>query len=239
MIVNIDDYQLKYFVPNYREDLVQRVIFESGMPYEERMLDMSRVLLDNMDGYVIDIGAYIGTHTCYWAVVCGMNVLAFEPSSYSYSILEVNVDINNISEKVTAENLALSSAEGRGGIAQLGNGNLGHSILVPGQGDVRIRTLDSWMDEKLDELEVRLIKIDVEGAELSVLEGMSETLEKNNAHLLVELAGDYEYKRVAKYLLRKGYVDVAVFNYTPTYLFVKIANLSDPRVLYVMERSKT
>jgi FkbM family methyltransferase len=48
--------------------------------------------------------------------------------------------------------------------------------------DVAVRTLDSYAFE-----EVRVIKIDVEGSEMEVLEGGRETIERNRPALIVEL----------------------------------------------------
>jgi hypothetical protein len=60
-------------------------------------------------------------------------------------------------------------------------------------------------DEVIDLVEKKiLIKIDVEGHELSVLDGLKVLLNKNKCMILIEI-GDEKFEEVNKYLIEKNF----------------------------------
>jgi len=61
------------------------------------------------DGDVFwDVGANVGVYTLYAAVTRNLDVLAFEPSASNYLLLNRNVEINGMSERVRAYCLAFA-----------------------------------------------------------------------------------------------------------------------------------
>lgn len=123
----------------------------------------------------LDIGAHIGTWTAE-LVKRFEEVHAFEPQNENHACLVANAPGAHI------HHTALSLGTGFAGIAQHG-GNSGCWYLIPQHnGDVSIRSLDSYsFDSRVD-----LIKIDVEGMEGRVLLGATKTLESSSPTIIFE-----------------------------------------------------
>lgn len=142
---------------------------------------------------VMDIGAHIGYFSILFSEIVGSKgkVFAFEPCPENYSLL-----INNISNAknnvIEVFNYALSDKQGMTEL-YLSKGNSMHSLIKEYSGGnfgtsvVRTRTIDDFL-ESINNPQIDFIKIDVEGSELKVLEGMINTIRKNrNLKILIEL----------------------------------------------------
>ena len=57
-----------------------------------------------------DIGANVGVYSLYAAIIKKADVLSFEPSASNYFILNKNIEINDLSEKVRAFCIAFSDS---------------------------------------------------------------------------------------------------------------------------------
>ena len=80
------------------------------------------------------------------------------------------------------------------------------------------------LDYLLQDVEnIVLIKIDVEGFELEIINGAQKILERQSPVIFAELATEIEFKSVSNELSKYGYTTDCI-NYagTPTYLFQKI-----------------
>ena len=120
----------------------------------------------------IDVGAWCGT----WAKIMSEHchkIVAFEPDPTHYECLTKNVGMD-----VETHQLAVGS-ESR--LISLNTDRHTQSKRVVGTGDIPMITLDSLEIEDVD-----LIKIDVEGLEMQVLEGARNTLEKAQ-YIMIEL----------------------------------------------------
>lgn len=146
------------------------------------------------DSTVADIGANVGIFTLPVARhVSAGRVYAFEPNPTTRACLEEAVHANGLEERVVLERLALSSAEGTvelvipadnagaAAIARVPHDQAGDTVAVVA------RTFDSWW-KSVGEPEVSVIKIDVEGHEPDVLEGMQEYLAKAKPVLILEVS---------------------------------------------------
>lgn len=124
---------------------------------------------------VVDIGANVGYHTVRFAKLVGKDgrVFAFEPAPSNFEILKRNVRRRGLAN-VVLERKAVSEVTGTVPF-YLGRNELAHSLGRVGDQTVLVESvrLDDYFrkDEKLD-----LVKIDVEGAEPSVLRGMQSLL---------------------------------------------------------------
>ncbi len=164
-------------------------------------------------GVFIDVGANIGRLTMEAAVaVDGLRVLAVEPVKSTYAALAANITRNGLNSRVATLRLALGAHTGRGAItADLGSAN--HLVTgspSAGQEHIEIATLDDLLTQHgLNRVDV--IKCDVEGAELFVLEGAARTLEAFHPALLLEVEERWvtRYERSAielfDFLLARGY----------------------------------
>ena len=122
----------------------------------------------------IDIGANVGSFTVLAAGGVGADVVAIEPIPSTFSRLDMNVRLNKIGELVEAHCLGLSEAPGvLRFTANLGSVN---HVATDEECDevieVEVRTLDDLCGARAP----KLIKIDVEGHERSVLTGAQKKL---------------------------------------------------------------
>jgi FkbM family methyltransferase len=180
-------------IRDYRE-YIQRNIYFLGY-YEIRETRLLRRLLRPGDTFV-DVGANIGWYTLLAANQIGPTgkVIAFEPSRAVYGHLTHNVRLSGYSH-VIAERLALADRPGRVQLrVAAGRGPGTGSILEAeaASGDVTEEVETIRFDDycRATHLEsARLVKIDVEGAELMVLRGMREALERRSIqYFIIEVA---------------------------------------------------
>jgi FkbM family methyltransferase len=146
---------------------------------------------DLTSGICIDVGASFGWYTVRWAKQLASHgqVIAIEAQPKHYRSLVRNVTLNNLSNVRT-----LSCAAGeQDGVLDLNIPQFGLSVLdasaVYNEGSPAIRVPMRSIDSICDELGlsgVRLVKIDVEGFEPSVLRGMGRLLERGRPSVLFE-----------------------------------------------------
>jgi FkbM family methyltransferase len=138
---------------------------------------------------VIDIGANIGMYSYYLSrFVIGNSgkCIGFEPRTDIWNRLRKNVRSNNF----VAEKLAISNRTGSGDLFLHTSHGLSSLIENPEfegfrSERVSLTTLDSYVNSK-NINSIALIKIDVEGHELEVLEGARETIQKYRPIILCE-----------------------------------------------------
>jgi FkbM family methyltransferase len=148
------------------------------------------------DGSVfLDVGAHIGYDSLRASVSVGKNgqVIAFEPNPNTLAILRANVAASRATN-VIVEPIACTDTEqmltlfdstlgGNSGSSSLSQRNAG-SITRPYT--VRGRPIDDVVNE-LGLKRVDVLKADVEGAELLVLRGASQTLKRFHPKLILEV----------------------------------------------------
>jgi len=138
-------------------------------------------LLDDLDGdeVVWDVGACVGTYSCLIAsrLTTG-RVVAFEPEPTNRRRLAENLADNAPDRRWLVSSYALSDCSRNESLeSEFREVGAGHHSLTDAEADVRVET------RRGDELvrnglpAPKLLKIDVQGAELRVLSGLSEALE--------------------------------------------------------------
>jgi FkbM family methyltransferase len=199
-----------------RDDHIFRILRTSAKFYESELLETLRRFVEPGD-LVVDVGANIGNHTVFLAGVCGCRVLAVEPHPLAFAILSENIRANNLQSLVTAHRVALGREKGSADFEPMTVAhNLGGSTLrIDGHG-VEIATLD----ELLAGRRARLLKIDVEGMELSVLRGAERALRKGRPLVCVEAKEEAEFAEVFDYLSGFGLFVGSVHNFSPTHVFL-------------------
>ena len=144
---------------------------------------------------VLDVGANLGYYTLLAARAVGPSgrVIAFEPEPRNFALLARNVAENGF----TNVRLVQAAASNRAGLARLhlDEANFGAhsfeagSVRTPSGRSVEVETvpLDAFADEARSFEAGILVKIDVQGAEALVLEGMPRLLALPGIALLLEL----------------------------------------------------
>jgi FkbM family methyltransferase len=174
--------------------------------------------------FVVDVGANVG----YYAVELGKvlqengKLLAFEPIPSSFDQLNANVRLNKIEKQVSCIQLAISNTEGTLTLYTpkiSGSSATSARNLHPGESSVRHEVSVSTLDLVLRTSGIEncdLIKIDVEGAELMVIQGALESIKKFKPVIFAELLRkwsaqfDYSPNEVLELLLPLGYKCFAV-----------------------------
>lgn len=201
-------------VPNAGTDYIQGMIARTGRPYEEKMLDALASVLSQGDLFV-DVGANIGNHSLALAVATGCRVFAYEPDEQLVDALDESVLANDLGAFVTTRRVGVGRAAARARLAGLDPSNIGAQHLdMDEHGGIEVVRLD---DEPLGD--VAVIKIDVEGMELDVLEGAVATIARSRPEIFVEAAERSHFERVVHLLDGLGYVLVGSYNATPTHHF--------------------
>jgi FkbM family methyltransferase len=186
-------------VPADYTDLIQREIFLHGVYEPETTSELRELVKPGCT--VIDVGANIGYYTLVLAKAVGDTgtVHAFEPVPRLRETLNSNIEANHF-RNVTVEPLACWSSCGETEIYEAPSGNSGKSSLFHQNAKgarshkVQVTTIDTYAATKAL-TKVDLIKIDVEGAELDVLEGCWETIAKWRPVLIVEVVPHFLEER--------------------------------------------
>jgi len=136
---------------------------------------------------IFDVGAHIGWYTCLGAAAAPLaRVVAFEADRGNTNALRQNVGVNGF-RHAHVVNGAICKDHGGSCFLNPGRTTLEHALGPPSSIGRRVRTIsiDGWCQDTGDRPD--LVKIDVEGAELSVLEGMCSTLAARTASVLLEV----------------------------------------------------
>lgn len=214
--------QQRAFLSGYTGEYVFERIRSTDDFYELELLNKWIKNLEHAK-VIYDIGANIGNHTIYFALNTNAQIFAFEPMPMNFSLLEKNINDNNMESRIISYNFALGDYEG---IAQMEfeqEKNNGTATILPsekteinGGVEVKVNILDQ-MDIPLPDF----IKIDVEGFELNVLKGMKNILKMAEASLWIEV-DEKNAKLIYEFLTQIGYfVSDFVLSSSNNILFTK------------------
>src|SRR3990170_7009848 len=181
-IVLIDVQGSKMYVDS-RDTGVAPFLLEWGF-YEKYETELFKTLVKK-GMVVVDIGANIGYYTLLAAHLVGDEgkVFAFEPEPNNYNLLCKNIEVNGYRNVIPVRK-AVFSKSGEMELF-LDESNLGGHSLSEANVDkgasimVEVTSLDDYFrntDYKID-----VIKMDVQGSEMAVLEGMTNTINQNDS----------------------------------------------------------
>jgi FkbM family methyltransferase len=131
---------------------------------------------------VLDIGANVGYYTVIAAKLVGESgrVYAFDPDPSSFSLLKRNVRLNGL-QNVVLEQKAVSNESGSIRLYLADENKGDHRIFETSEArqfvEVEAVTLDEYFEDYAGRID--FVKIDTQGAEAAIVEGMRGLLEKN------------------------------------------------------------
>lgn len=174
---------------------------------------------------VLDVGGYIGLSSLYFSKLVGSEgeVYCFEPNTSNLNRILNNISLNLPgAENIKVFNIALSNSSstqdmlqspeidnGHSSTSQLLNGGrtaISHLELIDlgfSPASVRCITLDDFVVN--NSIRPNFIKVDIEGAEVSFLEGAKETLKTFRPTLLIEIHNVFATSIIIPNLLSLGY----------------------------------
>jgi FkbM family methyltransferase len=136
-------------------------------------------------GLLVDVGANMGYFSLLWTGLNESNrAVAFEPSPRNIKLFENNINKNGLQDRITLIHKALADRSGSisfdigppeqtgwGGISDIASKT---SITVP----------LTRLDEELPDVDIAVLKIDVEGADTKVLFGCEALLKRQQVHTI-------------------------------------------------------
>lgn len=158
---------------------------------------------------IIDVGAYIGDSAIILSEYTSDKVYCFEASHTNYENLLKTISLNGLS-RVVPENIALGSADGEIELRVCDDRSSTSMSMVPiphCMETCRITTLDAYV--RGHEIDVGLIKVDIEGAEQDFLNGALVTIRKYRPALLLSI-----YHNADDFLKIKPFIESLNLDYT-------------------------
>jgi FkbM family methyltransferase len=145
--------------------------------YEPASLNLALSLMYEQPGLFVDVGANFGLFTCAIATIPNAAVVSLEPDAANCAELRQNVRMNRF-QNVVIEQIAASAQSSRVQLIQRTKGNSG-TVAVRLASDpssdtqwIKAEPLKEILKEAASSTSPTLIKIDVEGFERAVLDGI-------------------------------------------------------------------
>lgn len=175
--------------------------WRSGKPFtQNKCLDefLQMIKEKNLKFHTaLDIGAWCGTWSAQLATYC-KKIYAIEPDKTHFECLAKNLSKN---ENIELLDCAIGDTEA---LVSLTDDDFTQARRIQDSGNIPMRTIDSFQFK-----DVELIKIDVEGFEMKVILGATDTL-KNCKFLMIELNNNSQKYNssnieIEKYLKNQGF----------------------------------
>lgn len=191
-ILEIEGLKTKFYLPYVKTDSIQRYIYKNKNYYECENLEFichqwnnGEIGISIENNVVLDIGANIGNHTLYFLNECNAEkIYCFEPVKDTFRILIKNIAINNLSNKVYLNNVGVGSNSGKAKVSSYDMSNIGGTTIeMSDDGNIDVVAIDDLNITG----DIRMVKIDVEGFEVSALNGMMKTIKKHKPYLSIEI----------------------------------------------------
>lgn len=204
-----------------QSDLLMRQLIEQQ--YEPNEVSLLQKMAKNMDGDFVDVGANVGI----FSVAIGRiflekshKVCAIEAHPFTFTLLLKNIDLNlpekllskmimlNIGASDKNETIPFYTIDGK---AEYGSFlPIDHPAVSTFQTIVQqldVTPLDSIAQKH--QLRPSLIKMDTEGLEFKVLNGMQNILKEFSPIVLLEVNKTEEERRIYQYLIKSNYTLLA------------------------------
>jgi FkbM family methyltransferase len=175
-----------------RDDVVTRHLQDYGAHQRGTLNVLFAVIRE--DDVVVDVGAHIGAIAIPLAARLADrgHVFAVEGSASTARLLRLNVVANRMEERVTVIERVVGRTAGRRLRARYVDGNTGATDFIEsGWADVEgleCTTLDALCEEHSDLGGVTVLKLDVEGADLAVLEGAAGLIARRRPLIVCEVS---------------------------------------------------
>jgi len=173
-VVEFSDFKMK------REKIIRSMILTGE--YEPATTNL--IKKDVKTGMsVLDLGAYAGWFTLLFSRLVGNSghVYSFEPLPEIFEILKENVKINNL-QNVSVFPYAISNSSGKAKFSlnkkQVADSRLNSKSLTKNVFEVDTITLDEFCEK--NKIIIDYIKMDVQGSEPKVFEGMQKSISANS-----------------------------------------------------------
>jgi len=200
---------------------------KQGEFYENDLLETIGESLFSYEGDIVDVGANLGNHTVYFGAVLNRKVLAFEPEPLNFEFLRANIRKNGLKDSALAYNVAAWDKHEKVSLKQNVEQNFGTFSVVEKTGDIEAAPLDDYLENR----RVALIKIDVEGAELNVLNGLVSTIKKSRPIITVEAHTSKDRSEQIAFFEERNYRSVDIEGRSDNFIWCPEENLNFQRMV--------
>lgn len=177
---------VRFFVRNIA-DIVQNAHLNGSFYELDHLAQIERHL--TAGGVFLDIGANVGNHAIYASKFCDQReVILVEPNPQALRILQLNLVLNGMESTASVLAVGLSDKKRRAE-PLIPNNNLGGTRMIF-KDDGPLRLVPG--DELFQGRRIDFIKIDVEGQELNVLEGLEHTIQASRPPIFIEVDNENE-----------------------------------------------
>lgn len=181
----INDYKL---LLDLQDPGISRDLFLYGTREKEHILFLNECLKSGMA--VLDIGANIGYYTVMMGKMVGEKgkIYAVEPSADNFKLLSLNIKLNKMDKIVDLYNIGIAQKTGTGKFYQskrsnwhtfypaVHSGTSTESLVDSIPIDVPINTIEDFAKGKR---KIDLIRMDIEGYEVEVLESITPLVQES------------------------------------------------------------
>ena len=163
--------------------------FDSSVFFTRYGIDKLTTLDSVRNKHIIDAGGYVGDTALLFSSYTDKNIHVFEASPSNMDIIRETIRLNHI-DNIVPVSKALGEKSGTATFS-LGERNSCNSLVerpgynYPDHIEVPVVTLDDYVRE--NNIEVGLIKVDIEGGEQLLLRGAVETIRTQHPILLISI----------------------------------------------------
>lgn len=163
--------------------------FDSSVFFTRYGIDKLTTLDSVRNKHIIDAGGYVGDTALLFSSYTDKNIHVFEASPSNMDIIRETIRLNHL-DNIVPVSKALGEKSGTATFS-LGECNSCNSLVerpgynYPDHIEVPVVTLDDYVRE--NDLEVGLIKVDIEGGEQLLLRGAVETIRTQHPILLISI----------------------------------------------------
>ena len=163
--------------------------FDSSVFFTRYGIDKLTTLDSVRNKHIIDAGGYVGDTALLFSSYTDKSIHVFEASPSNMDIIRETIRLNQL-ENIVPVSKALGEKSGTATFS-LGERNSCNSLVerpgynYPNHIEVPVITLDDYVRE--NNLEVGLIKVDIEGCEQLLLKGAVETIRTQHPILLISI----------------------------------------------------
>jgi len=191
----------------YKDFKFPHSIFGSNVLYYEHGIStLKNSNFKNRD--IIDAGACCGDSALVLSKYTNKKVYSFEPCTQQFNLLEKTIKLNSKTNIVPVKfGLGSKKESTKIGIYDDVGSNSTVSPMTPNSYEyINITTIDDYVNE--NNLEIGLIKADIEGMELFMLKGAINTIKKFRPTLIISI-----YHNINDYFYIKEYIENLNLNY--------------------------
>lgn len=168
----------------YKNFLLYEGMFEPGIFYYDCYTKYLNNLEKVSDKDIIDAGAYIGDSALVLSKLTSKKVYAFEPVRNTFEVMKSVLKLNK-TPNIVPVNLGLGAKKET--LPLTSKKSMDASFLNQTEFDIQtnITTIDDFVNE--NNLNIGLIKVDIEGFEQQLLKGAYNTIKKYKPVLLISI----------------------------------------------------